>query len=255
MNIFSKTVPLSLAYSALLFCGFVFAQEQADETVSKTSLGFGVAYRNSIYKGADDQVIPIPLIFYEKEDFYIKGPLAGYHFLKHDGLSLDLIAQLRFDGYEDDDSDFLDGMGDRYMNFEGGLALTYFDGWGLMRVSVVNDLCGKHNGQEVAFSYSKQFTKDRWSFLPTAGILWGSGDMIDYFYGVENKYERPGRPAYSAGEAWNPFVSLATNYQLNDKWSAMALLRCEFFDNEIADSPIVDDDYKLSLLVGLLCSF
>lgn len=242
-----------------LFGGLTYAQEQEQEQISETeskmNLGIGVAYRNNIYKGADDTAIPIPLIFFERGDFYIKGVVAGYRIFKQDRLSLHLIAQWRFDGYEEDDSDYLDGMGDHYMNFEGGLALTYSDGWGLMRLSFVNDLCDKHNGQEFAFSYSKEFTKDRWSFLPTAGILWDSSDMTDYFYGVESKYARPGRPAYSVGEAWNPFLGLLTNYQFNEKWSAMASLRYEFLDNEIADSPIVSDDYKLSIIAGLMYNF
>lgn len=255
MNTSTKTVAFSLLPFIVLLCGIAFSYEPVEEVGSTTNLGLGVGYRNGIYKGADDQVFPVPLIVLERGDFYLKGTLAGYRFFKQDNLSLDVIAQWRFDGYDEDDSLFLAGMGDREMNIEGGLGLTYFDGWGLWRLSFVSDLRGEYDGQQTAFSYSKQFTRNRWSFLPTAGFLWDSSNLTNYYYGVEPKYARPWRPAYSVGEAWNPFVSLLTNYQLNEKWSAMALVRYEFFDSEISDSPIVDDDYKLTFLAGLMYPF
>jgi outer membrane scaffolding protein for murein synthesis (MipA/OmpV family) len=37
--------------------------------------------------------------------------------------------------------------------------------------------------------------------------------------------------------------------------SLMVLVRYEFFNGEISDNPIVDDDYKLSVMTGLLYHF
>jgi len=255
MKKFTKTTGISMIALMVLWCGTGWADEPVEQARSITNLGLGVGFRNDVYRGSDDLTFAVPLIFMERGNFYIKGTLAGYQFYKQQNLSLDLIAQWRFDGYDEDDSPFLTGMGDRKMNIEGGLGLTYFDGWGLWRFSFLNDLRGEYDGQEVSFSYGKQFTRDKWSFLPIAGILWNSSDLTNYYYGVEPQFARPWRPAYSVGEAWNPFVSLLTNYQFNEKWSAMAVVRYQFFDSEISDSPIVEDDYKLTLLAGLTYRF
>jgi len=238
-----------------LLCGSVHAQEPADPNAVVTNLGFGLVYRNGLYRGNDDVAFPIPLIFLQRGQFYIQGRTAGYRLAESDALSFDLIGQWRFDGYDEDDSRDLSGMGDRDMTIEGGAALYYRDGWGVTRLSLVNDLLGKHKGQEAALSYSRQFTRNDWSFLPSAGLLWLSDNLTDYYYGVDSKYARPGRAAYAAGDALNPFLSLSTNYRFNAKWSAMAQVRYEFLDSEITDSPIVDDHYRLTVMTGLICKF
>lgn len=218
-------------------------------------LGFGIAYRSPIYRGVDADYLPIPLVFYKKGAFFVRGTQVGYQFYRNGGLTLEALGEWVWRGYDDDDSRHLRGMDDRDPTILGGAAASYYDGWGVTRVDVATDLLGKSNGQELTFSYGKQFVQDKWTLTPLAGVRWESSDMADYYFGVDADEVTPTRPQYSAGESWTPFVSLATRCRINEKWSSMIMVRYDWLDDEISDSPIVNKDYQIKLIGGLVCRF
>jgi len=226
-----------------------------ERPTSMTNIGIGLVYRNSVYKNDDSMVMPIPMLYYESKGFFFKGRALGYHLFKKGGVSLDAIGQCRFDGYDDSDSSFLRGMDDREMTLDAGFELSYDDGWGRTSVSFVSDMLGRHDGQEISASYGKRFTSGKWTLTPSVGAVWHSHNLADYYYGVRSKEALAQRPAYSVGEALNPTVRLNIMYQINKKWSAMGIIGYEWLDNEISDSPIVDDDYQIQLMVGAMYRF
>ncbi|MCI0498853.1 MAG: MipA/OmpV family protein [Planctomycetales bacterium] len=234
---------------------WVSAQESDPNIPSELNIGFGVAAYNSVYKGDDSETLAIPIIFYESEKFYFRGRMGGYRFFGDETFSVAAIGQWRVDGYDDDDSWFLRGMKDREMTLDGGLSATYFDGWGATTVSLVTDLLGRHDGQELTVSYGHRFLSERWTLIPAAGVLWKSNNLADYYYGVRAGEAISGRPAYSAGDGWDPFVSLYTTYKITDQWSFLATLRYEWLGSEITDSPIVNDHYQAMLMAGLMYQF
>jgi len=228
------------------------AVEAADSTLN---LGAGFIYRSPVYRGQDADGLPIPMIFYQKGNLYFRGSRLGYQFYKDDAFSLDVLAAWAFRGYDDDDSRHLNGMDDRDSSIKGGLAASYHDGWGTASVSFLTDLLGEHDGQEISFRYAKRFIREPWVLTPSAGITWQSNNLTDYYYGVERNEVAVSRPYYSAGEAWNPFVSLTTQYYFTEKWSSLVMLQYEWLDSEISDSPIVNKQYQVRLMAGVMCKF
>jgi len=241
-------------FAAIQFLLFSTAMGQ-ERPKSMTNVGVGMIYRNSVYKKGDAMVMPIPMVYYESKDFFFKGRSLGYHLLKKGQFSLDVIGEWRFDGYDDSDSNFLRGMDDRQMTLDGGVELSYFDGWGVMNVSFVSDMLGRHDGQELSLNYGKRLIKGKWTLTPAAGAIWHSHNLADYYYGVRPNEALAQRPAYSVGQAWNPTVRLNVMYKINEQWSALGLIRYERLDNEISDSPIVDDDYQIQFMAGLMYQF
>lgn len=254
MRLFENTRTLTIVIAVLGFCSVISAREEQSAD-SYFDAGAGVIYRTSPYKGDDDEIIPIPMIFYDTETIFLRGLTGGYHLFEGERLSLDLIVQFRTDGYEDDDSRHLRGMGERRMSFDGGMGCSYYDGWGTTRFSFVNDLLGYHDGQEISLGYSKRFSEGRLSFVPSAGVIWQSSNLTDYYYGVRGKEARAGRVKYSTNEAWNPFAALQVMYEINHNWSAMTIFSYKWLDSEISDSPIINDDYEISAIIGLTYKF
>jgi len=226
------------------------AVQAADSTLT---LGAGFVYRSPVYRGQDADGMPIPMVFYQKDKFYFRGSVLGFQFYKDPSWSLDLLAKWAFRGYNDDDSRHLNGMDDRDSSIEGGVAASYHDGWGTASISLVTDLLGEHDGQEITFSYAKRFIREPWVLTPSAGITWQSNNLTDYYYGVERDEVTAARPYYSAGEAWNPFVALTTQYYFTKKWSSLITLQYEWLDNEISDSPIVNKQYQVRVMAGIMC--
>jgi outer membrane protein len=215
----------------------------------------GFTYKNALYRDDDSSALPVPLIMLEKGQFFIKGRTAGYRVYQDERLAFDVIGQWRFDGYDDDDSDYLDGMDDRKMTIDGGAALTVFDGWGQTTFSMVTDLLSRHSGQELALTYSKTFRCDKWSLTPSAGVRFYTSSLGDYYYGVQPDEAVAGRGAYDVGDSLNPFAGLSVTYSFNEKWYALTSVRYTWLDDEITDSPIVEDHRDLLLMTGLLYTF
>ncbi|MFI4910052.1 MAG: MipA/OmpV family protein [Sedimentisphaeraceae bacterium JB056] len=245
-----------IVFAVLIFAGVSFSAEAERPSQDRSfKAGLGIAIGNSLYKGDNERVFPVPMIYYNYGKFGVSGSMIGYEIFEADKFSASLIAKWRFDGYEEDDSDYLDGMDDREMTLDGGIQIAYSDGWGKTTASFLTDMLGYHDGQEVMLSYSKRFSKKAFSLTPSVGVIYGSSNLCDYYYGVRADEQMPGRPEYNVSEAWNPFVSLNIGYELNEKWSLITLLGYKWLDDEISNSPIVDSTYEAVLMTGLLYTF
>jgi len=223
------------------------------------SAGPAVIAVSKPYKGVDTDFYIVPLFFYESRRFYFRGSSLGYILIGHDGdtrrWSVDAVAQWRFDSYDSDDSDRLDGMADRKMSVDAGLALNAEAAWGQASLSLLTDTLSRHRGRELRFSYARPFVLRRLRFTPSAGLSWQSESLVDYYYGVRATEARPGRPAYRPGDATNLFAAVKIEYELAEDWVAFSAMQYERLHKRILDSPIVDQPYTVSAVAGLLYKF
>jgi len=226
-----------------------------DKDDPKVYLGGGAMVTSRPYAGVDTRVYPVPLFVYEGKRLYLRGLFAGYRLLMADGWSVGPIVQPRFEGYEEDDSFALKGMDDRPWSLDAGIGISWLTKIGLLGMSGVTDTLGRHNGQELEFSYTILFKLGGFDLIPSAGMRWKSHDLVDYYYGVRSEEARAGRPAYEGEDAFDPFMRLAVRRKLTERWSLVAAAQHEWLDDEISDSPIVDRDYDVSFIVGMLYSW
>ncbi len=76
--------------------------------------------------------------------------------------------------------------------------------------------------------------------------------MVNYFFGVNPTDASAEIPAYQTGSTTAVSLSVLGLYQINDKWSFVGNLQNEFVGDEISNSPIVEDDQRLSVFAGFL---
>ena len=220
-------------------------------------LGAGVIYRDKTYRAYDDgeKAQVIPLIMWENESFFFRGATFGWKAWSNESWEFAVIGEGRGDGYDSDDANILTGMDDRDMTLDGGAYLAWKNGaWGV-KATAVHDLAGKHEGYEarVEASYTHVSESRNWMIRPSAGIVYQSDDLVDYYYGVQSDEAVPGfRAAFSADAetifrfqtvvAWNPGGS---------KWQLILGGRFDAQGDEFDDSPITDDD---KLLMGFFAA-
>ncbi len=229
---------------------------QSEQEASEMYIGAGAVVKGQPYIGVDSKVYPVPLFGYDGPKLYMYGISGGYRLIKGDSWSIGPVFRPRFTGYESDDSDALTGMDDRDWTLDLGVAWSWLTDYGLISVGWVTDVLGRHKGHELEFSYTIMFPLAGFDIIPSVAVQYQSSDLVDYYYGVRSNEEvLPDRPAYEAGGAWNPYLRVAVRRKLNEKWTVLLGGQLDWFDDEIKDSPVVDESRDFMLLGGLLYSF
>ncbi len=215
-------------------------------------IGGGAFVQTQPYKGVDTKIYPAPVVAYEGEHLYVRSAIVGYRVISYKGLMIGPQVQPRVQGYNEDDSRFLEGMGDRNWSVDGGVNIEAVTPVGLLGVSIMTDLLGRNRGQEIEFRNLIMFPLFGFQFIPSGGVRWQSENLVNYYYGVKPSEARPGRPAYEGEPAFDPFLRLVIRRKLTEHWSVFSDMRCEWLASEITNSPIVDKNYQASVTAGVL---
>ena len=221
--------------------------------------GAGAVITRNPYKGIGTESRGFPMFFYRRDKLSLYGPMANYSLLDDGGWRLRGLARMRFEGFDQDDSRYLRGMDDREWTLELGAALSRGFGPGELTAAGTADVLNEHRGHEVRLTYDYDFRgafgAAELSVTPGAGVTYRSSDLNDYYYGVRSDEAIAGRPEYEAGDSAGLLASVRANYMLSERWSVMAMTSVEWLGGEITDSPIVEKDYEISALVGVMYRF
>lgn len=220
------------------------------------SLGLGFITGTRPYRGIDGRFFAFPIIGYEGERLSWRGPRLSYRVHTVGSVDLRAVAEVRFDGYDHDDTSRLDGMQDRDFSLDagGGLSYRFLPRWRL-EGELLRDVLGKHKGQEFRSSLKRSFSHGRWTVTPSVGLKILSNRTADYYYGVRRSEARPGRSAYNVGSALNWEAGIGMNYRSAGHWMVVGNVGVEVLDPDINDSPIVARDTLFSLFLGVVYVF
>lgn len=251
---------VSCVCAAVLLLPFaVTAQEGEDESnapVERTfewSLGLGVASTPRPYVGAENAILPVPLVDIAYKGLYVQGIQAGYWFVDNNNFDLGVRAEIVFESLDPDDSPFLEGMDERNPSIQGGFAFAWKPGKFRLAMAANTDLMDRSNGQQASIRFSRMW---QWhgraiGIMPSIGAVWQSSNFIDYYYGVTPEEALPGRPAFGGHSAVNFRTSLLGYLFVSHRIRFVAYLEVQRLDNEIYDSPIVEDRRSVLGLFGV----
>ena len=246
---------LAAVYSvaALLATGPAHAQPPSRPESPQWSLGAGVVASPSPYVGVDTELIPIPLVGLRWQRLYLQGVRAGYELAPAGSpWRFDLLAQVRFQGYEADDSDFLRGMEDRDTSLDAGVRIGWEgDAW-TSDLTLLSDVLDESGGQEAVLTLSRAFPVGRrLRIAPEAGLAWRSAELVEHYYGVRPEEARPFRPAYEGDSTIDGVLGVQGSYRLTGRLSLFGFVRADLLGGDVEDSPIVDDDTELTGILAL----
>lgn len=250
---------LLIGVSAIFFSQSVMADEFSVETGKRPiTLGLGALYRDKVYEDFEskEKTNPIPIVLYEGEHFFVRGGSLGWDFLDSSAMELAVIGEYIGDGYEEDDSDFLDGMDDRDGTFGlGGHFIWKPENLGL-KLAAITDVADNSDGTQVRGEVFYKLKTGDWLFKPSAAVIWQDDDYNDYYYGVESNEARTGRAAYTADSDFNYRLGAVAVYQqTGSPWMFLGGIRVDFLGDEISDSTIVEDDNEFAGVLGVAYSF
>jgi len=212
------------------------------------ALGLGVYSSPRPYVGAENSTILGPVVELSYKKLYVQGIQAGYQFFDTGRFSLDARAGIVFNGLDPEDSDALEGMNKRRPSIEGGFLFAWKPGKYRLSTAAYTDLLGRSYGQQASVDFSRTWTFNRyqWGFAPSIGVVWQSSNFVDYYYGVTPEEARPGRPPFSGRSVINFRSSLFAFFYVNMRVRLAGYVAIQRLDNEILDSPIVDQELDSS---------
>jgi len=251
---------VSCACAAVLLLPLtVVAQEgevEPDAPVERTfewSLGLGVASTPRPYVGAENAILAIPLVDITYKKLYVQGIQAGFWFVENKKFDFGVRAGIVFESLDPDDSPFLTGMDERKPSIQGGLAFAWKPGKFRLTTAANTDLMSRSDGQQVSVDFSRMW---QWhgraiGVMPSIGVVWQSSNFINYYYGVTPEEALPGRPPFSGHSAVNFRGSFLGYLFVSHRIRFVAYLEVQRLDNEIYDSPIVEDRRSMLGLFGM----
>jgi outer membrane protein len=211
----------------------------------RLGVGIGVIARSSPYRdysGAVSQVIPA--ITYTGERLQVYGPFVQWGIAGSGKLRLALTGSYRIGVYEENESPYLAGMGDREDTFMAGLAVQAELPGGLqLQLGYEHDILDTIGGGAARISLSKGYQYGTFQFSPQLGFNYLDSKLSNYDYGVPPDKAVPGRPAYELGSTLSIEPGLGMFIEITRDWLVLVNISYERLDDQVTDSPIVDKDY------------
>lgn len=226
----------------------------------RTTLGVGVIWRDKPYEDfeSSDRWSPIPLILYEGKRFFVRGGNAGWKFIDSKTWELAVIVEAQDDGYDESNSNALNGMDDRDPWIAAGAQLKWQPNKFGLKFAAASDIVQESEGQQVNFDIFWQDANEHgWIANYSIGAVWHSDDYVDYYYGVKRSEAIPGvRPFYQPTDEFNYYVGGVLLFQYpGSRWLGALAARGTYLGDRIQDSPIVNEDYELMGLFAIGYTF
>lgn len=101
------------------------------------ALGGALHIRRNVYQPADNvddwPIDLVPLLLYNGKYVFSRGTAAGVHILNKRSVELNLLARVRFDNLDPDDSAFYEGIQAREQSIDGGAEMRVRGHWGELK--------------------------------------------------------------------------------------------------------------------------
>lgn len=213
----------------------------------RLGVGLGVIARSSPYRDYEGGVYqPIPAITYNSERLQIYGPKIQLGIFGSGQVRLAATGKYRIGVYEEDESDFLEGMGNRKDTFMAGLALQVELPGGVdFSVRFEHDVLDQIGGSEAGMVFKKSFQYGMFRFSPEIGVNWLSSDLSNHDFGVPANKARLDRPAYFLDDTLSVEAGLGMFIEITRDWLVIVNASVELLEDQVTESPIVEKNYVL----------
>jgi outer membrane scaffolding protein for murein synthesis (MipA/OmpV family) len=168
---------------------------------------------------------------------------------------LRLRARLAGDGYEADDSPFLNGMDKRKSGLWLGGAAIWRNDIANLSAELLADGSGNSKGSRFKVQVDRRFAAGAFGFTPRLAAHWVDSKYVDYYYGVKDSEAQSGRPAYVGKSSANMEVGLRVDYAVAPKQTVFLDVSATSFGSGIKNSPLVSRSSQSGVRLGYVYRF
>ena len=175
----------------------------------RLSLSAGVFSVQSEYRGSDARVLPMPVVHYEGDRFFLKNTEAGV-WLWNDGvqkISLGATLLPQYFRASKSDDPAMKRLDNRNIIVLGTLGYELNTSFGSLRAKASGDITGTSDGFLASIDYAYPLNAGPLTVIPTGGVLFSSANFNDYYYGISRgESVRSGLSRYSPDASATPFL-------------------------------------------------
>lgn len=210
-------------------------------------------YSQSLYKEIDSQSNIFPAPSYRGDRFFLSYPEIGYHLIQKSPFR-SLSAGIRYipSPFDPADSSNSDVQSLDYRHDSGMAFISYR--LGPVTTKFAQDITGVHDGYYGQLSLSYPIPIGDWRVIPSISYQYLSAEMSNHMFGVSEK------ESANTGNTINAYNSAATSrisygataiYSITENINTIIAIKQTQYNDDIKQSPIVDNNTVNSFLVGI----
>lgn len=225
----------------------------------------------------------IPTVAYYGEHWFFDNGNLGYTLAEQESFTINLVTSYSLDRayfYQWDPSNIFLNRGSQveakainsmYLSTEpepefnsletrnftllGGAEAFIYTRLGIIRLAYTHDMFNVHQGSEAQIKWTYGWDYDRFIFEFALVFDWKSQDVVDYYYSVRPSENAYWSERYQAKSGWDKGAEMTARYILTDNWDLLLAVRYTLIADEIAASPLLDQDYSSTYFIGAAYRF
>lgn len=255
-----------------------------DECIEKRSWDVGLAVgwgkkTNPLRDFDDIPVFFIPTLAYYGDRWFFDNGNLGYSLIEQPYFSLNLATSYSMDSANfsrwDPSNIFLNrsiqnggrmlspitvishepepvfnSLESRNFTLLGGAEAFIYTPIGVVKLSYAHDMFKVHQGAEAQIKWSSGWHLAHWLMDMSLILDWKSTNVVDYYYGVRPSENEYWSQHYHADAGWNTGIEMTARYILTDNWNMLFAFRYTQIADEIAASPLLNQDYSSTYFIG-----
>lgn len=239
-NIITVLCLFQLLLSSQVFAGRDVTQLHLKPGDKNWSIGAGLRTGTFPYIGEDQYQDFLPLIIYNGEQFFIDGTRTGFHLINNDDWLVSTFAAYRFAGFNEENSELLDGM-ERDDAIDGRIAASYKTRYGNVTLDMGHDISNTHKGWDSQLRWSKRFNYYNLLIRPWLGVSYENQALTNYYFGVLNDEAEIDRPSYTTASAFEWQYGLDFSYHFAKHHYVGLNFQYSELDKTKINSPVIAD--------------
>lgn len=220
------------------------------------SLGIAAGMGRPEFVDSNIVVNPFPFIGFRQGRFYSNQAGIGYEMYKNKGFRISALAEAGVQELNRNMVDSLDDMEGLDLPVYAGLSVDVPISRFVLTGTVQREVGLASDGWRAIGSISRPFMVNRKLFLtPSVSLQWSDDNVTNYIYGVSAEEAFANRPVYEADDSFKATGSLTGIYRLSDKFTLVGSTGLTWHNDEIVDSPIVDQRVIFSTFLAIGYNF
>ncbi len=218
----------------------------------------GVAAGGSRTEFIDSEFIinPFPFVGFKQGRFYSQQAGVGYQLAANKNYRLSILAEVGVNEINRNQVDALDDLESLDLPIYAGLSLDVPVNNFVFTGTVQRELGFASEGWRAIASVSRPYNFNRKvTLVPSVSVQWSDDNVTDYIYGVSARDVTTGREFYEADDSFRATASLTGIFRLSNRFTLIGSSGVTMFDDEVYDSPIVDQRAVFSTFFALGYNF